>query len=88
MDKFEEQFENLDLRSGYMENAMSSTTALTTPESEVDSLMQQVADEHNLEFESNLDSVSVVQPQAATEKQSEKDDEKALEERLKRLQGI
>lgn len=45
MDKFEKQFEDLDVQTGYMENAMSSTTTVTAPEHQVDTLMQQVADE-------------------------------------------
>lgn len=45
MDKFEQQFENLDVQSSYMETAMSDTTTLTVPQGQVDNLMQQVADE-------------------------------------------
>lgn len=45
MDRFEQQFEDLDVQSGYMENAMSQTTTTTVPQNDVDSLMQQVADE-------------------------------------------
>lgn len=45
MDKFEQQFEDLDVHSNVMENAMSQTTTTTVPQGEVDGLMQQVADE-------------------------------------------
>ena len=45
MDKFEKQFEDLDVQTTTMENAMSSTTTISTPEYQVDSLMQQIADE-------------------------------------------
>jgi len=48
MDQFERQFENLDVQSECVEAAMSSSMALSTPQEQVDSLMQQVADEHNL----------------------------------------
>ena len=34
MDKFEQQFENLDVQSSYMETAMSDTTTLTVPQVE------------------------------------------------------
>lgn len=54
MDKFEQQFENLDLATGVMENSMVSSTAQSMPESQVENLMQQVADEHGLEFSSGL----------------------------------
>lgn len=50
MDKFESQFENLDLTTGVMEGSMLSSTAQAMPESQVESLMQQVADEHGLEI--------------------------------------
>lgn len=45
MDKFEKQFEDLDVQSSYMENTMSSTVTVSIPQNDVDSLMQQVADE-------------------------------------------
>lgn len=48
MDKFENQFEDLDVQSSVMENAMSQTTTTTVPQNEVDNLMQQVADEAGL----------------------------------------
>eukprot|EP01060_Flectonema_neradi_P006965 TRINITY_DN14823_c0_g1_i1.p1 TRINITY_DN14823_c0_g1~~TRINITY_DN14823_c0_g1_i1.p1 ORF type:complete len:206 (+),score=40.71 TRINITY_DN14823_c0_g1_i1:133-750(+) len=54
MDKFEAQFENLDVVAGYTETAISSTTALTMPESEVNSLLTQIADEHNLDVQQQL----------------------------------
>jgi charged multivesicular body protein 1 len=34
MDKFEQQFEDLDVTSEYMENSIGQTTSLTTPEDE------------------------------------------------------
>jgi charged multivesicular body protein 1 len=45
MDKFESQFEDLDVQSSYMENTMSQTTTTAVPQNDVDNLMQQVADE-------------------------------------------
>jgi len=45
MDKFETQFEDLDVQSSVMENSMAHTTTTTVPQNEVESLMQQVADE-------------------------------------------
>lgn len=32
MDKFERQFETLDVQTAHMEDTMSSTTTLTTPQ--------------------------------------------------------
>ena len=54
MDKFESQFEDLDVQTQVMEGAMGQTTTMTTPQEEVDSLMQQVADEHGLELDMEL----------------------------------
>ena len=45
MDRFETQFENLDVQSQVMEGTMSNTTTLTTPQGQVDSLLMEVADE-------------------------------------------
>lgn len=54
MDKFETQFTDLDVQTSYLENTMSSTTATTTPQDEVDTLMSQVADEAGLEIQQEL----------------------------------
>lgn len=56
MDKFEKQFEDLDVHSSVMENTMSSTTTVSVPTNEVDKLMQQVADEAGLELNMELPS--------------------------------
>lgn len=50
MDKFESQFEDLDVQSSYMENTMSQTTTTNVPQADVDQLMQQVADEAGYVF--------------------------------------
>jgi len=99
MEKFEKQFEDLDLASGFMENSISQSTSITTPENEVESLMQAVADEHGLEFESEMSKMDALKKKKAekekpktTEKEKPKevvlDEEGQLEERLKRLQGL
>lgn len=54
MDKFETQFSDLDVQTSYMEGAMSSTTATTTPQDQVDLLINQVADEAGLERQHEL----------------------------------
>jgi charged multivesicular body protein 1 len=50
MDKFEQQFEDLDVKTQYMEGTMNATTATSTPAEQVDSLIAQVADANNLEL--------------------------------------
>uniref|UniRef100_A0A3B3QEW1 Charged multivesicular body protein 1B n=1 Tax=Paramormyrops kingsleyae TaxID=1676925 RepID=A0A3B3QEW1_9TELE len=54
MDKFEQQFETLDVQTAQMEDTMSSTTTLTTPQNEVESLMHEMADEAGLELNMEL----------------------------------
>lgn len=50
MDRFEQQFEDLDVKTSYMDEAMNATTATSTPAEQVDELVQQVADSNNLEL--------------------------------------
>ena len=54
MDKFESQFSDLDVQTSYMEDAMGSTTAVSTPQDQVDSLMRQMAEEANIELQHDL----------------------------------
>jgi len=63
MDKFESQFSDLDVQTSYMESTMSDTTALTTPQDQVDTLISQVADENGLEISQKVGESKV--PQAA-----------------------
>merc|ERR1719201_2170388 len=50
MDQFESSFEDMDVRSEYVEGAMNSSTTAAMPEEQVDELMQMVADEHGLKM--------------------------------------
>ena len=52
MEKFEASFDEAEVRSQYVENAMNSSTASTMPEEAVESLLQQVSEEHGLQFAS------------------------------------
>ncbi|CAN0541297.1 unnamed protein product [Ectocarpus sp. 12 AP-2014] len=60
MDSFEQQFEDMDVRAGYMENAMGDSTAMSTPQEQVDGLIQMVADEAGLELGEQLDDAGPV----------------------------
>lgn len=81
MEKFEKQFEDLDVQSQYMEGAMSATTTSSTPEGQVEALMAEVADEHGLELNLELGAhtVPVGTASAANAEQDE------LTERLAKL---
>ncbi|KAF8592647.1 hypothetical protein K439DRAFT_1625982 [Ramaria rubella] len=54
MDKFESQFADLDVQTSYMEDTMSSTNAVSTPQDQIDSLMNQMAEEANIEVQQDL----------------------------------
>lgn len=82
MDKFEKQFEDMDVKSSYIEDAMSQTTALTTPADQVDSLISQVAEEHGLALSEQLGTPSTAVPTTASA--TETDD---LTERLAKLKS-
>mmetsp|Transcript_17830 Transcript_17830/g.71505 ORF Transcript_17830/g.71505 Transcript_17830/m.71505 type:complete len:158 (+) Transcript_17830:237-710(+) len=85
MDAFEKQFEDMDVRAGYMENSMNATTATATPEDQVDSLISEVADEHQLDVSFALDDAGAVGTTvpAAPAAAQQKDD--ALASRLAEL---
>lgn len=59
MATFEKQFENLDVQTAVMDDAMNKQAALSTPANEVDTLLQAIADEHNLDMK-------ITMPQAGT----------------------
>jgi len=80
MDKFESQFEDLDVQTQVMEGTMGQSTAMSTPQEEVDSLMQQVADEHGLELNMEL-------PGAASHALTGDKEQDLLTERLAKLRN-
>ena len=77
MDSFEKQFVNMEVQAEFMESSMAGSTSLSTPEGEVSSLMQQVADDYGLE-------VSVGLPQPAAHAVPMSSDEKVDEDDLSR----
>ena len=60
MEEFEKNFEDMDVRSAYMEGTMEATTSMTTPPEQVDQLIQMVADEAGLKVVGNLDTLGPV----------------------------
>jgi charged multivesicular body protein 1 len=86
MDKFETQFSDLDVQTSYMEDAMSSTTAVSTPQDQIDHLMRQTAEEANIELQHDLaakDLSGVVPDLTKSETIGEEDNK--LVERLRAL---
>lgn len=87
MDKFETQFEDLDVATGYYETATSSATAVGTPQDDVDRLMHQVADEAGLELQAEMTAPEQAAPAVASKGMSEEEREEGLGERLRALRN-
>lgn len=89
MEKFEKQFEDLDVRTSTLENSMGAATTLSTPQDQVESLIQQVAEENGLEVmdqlkELNAPAASVRSGASAVASTSKEDD---LSRRLQALRN-
>lgn len=84
MDKFEKQFEDMDVQSQAMDQTMSNTVTLSVPEDSVDSLMQEVADEHGLEVGVELGGHSVPSSSIGTTSHANAEQDE-LSQRLARL---
>jgi len=98
MDKFEQSFEDMDVRSEYVEQAMNSSTTAAMPEEQVDELMQMVADEHGLKMSDEFKQASTLAPVAGASEASGQPQAQAaaagggtaeddLEERLRKLRS-
>ncbi|XP_022256797.1 charged multivesicular body protein 1a-like [Limulus polyphemus] len=68
MDKFENQFEDLDVRTSVLEDAMGSATSTSTPQEQVDNLIQQVAEENGLEILDQLQGAKSVPSSSVSER--------------------
>ena len=85
MDKFETQFSDLDVQTSYMEDAMSSTTAVSTPQDEVDALMKQTAEEANIELQHDLASTELSKIPDVAPKEVVREEDDKLAARLRAL---
>jgi len=83
MDKFEKDFEDLDVQTSVMEGAMSQTTATNVPQDAVDQLMKQTADEAGLELNMDLPSAATNTIGTAAQVSTQEPDE--LSQRLAKL---
>lgn len=87
MDKFESQFEDLDVRTSVLEDSMGAATTLTTPKESVDSLIQQVADEAGLEVMDQVNAQTVPVGTLTTTGERTADQEDQLTRRLAALRN-
>ncbi|CAK9441475.1 uncharacterized protein LODBEIA_P53430 [Lodderomyces beijingensis] len=86
MDKFETQFEDLDSATNYYETTTNNVNAMTTPQDQVDELLNQVADEAGIEMKQGLNAAQVdIQAPVSTSISEEKEDR--LAERLRALRN-
>lgn len=84
MDKFETQSEDLDVATGYYENATSSATAVATPQDDVDRLIHLVADEAGVELQAEM---KTPEKGIMTKNVTEEEREEGLGERLRALRN-
>ena len=85
MDKFETQFTDLDVQTSYMEDAMSSTTAVSTPQDQIEQLMRQTAEEASIEMQHDLASKDLAAVPDLNLKEKTKDEDDKLADRLRAL---
>jgi len=87
MERFEKQFENLDVQMNVMDNTMQSTSAQMVPEDDVMKLMNEKASEAGIDLRDKMPSVQNNPLQSnTTTNANEKDLE--LENRLKALRDL
>ena len=66
MQQFDQVFENLDVATGYVNDSLNTTNATMAPREQVDGLVRQIADEHNLGIEEEFGMAgtgAIAQPQ-------------------------
>lgn len=85
MDKFESQFSDLDVQTSYMEEAMANTTAVSTPQDEVDALMKQTAEEANIELQHEVASKDLSGVADVSQKDAIGEEDDRLAARLRAL---
>lgn len=85
MEQFEGQFEDMNVQSSYMEDAMGSSAVTATPQDQVDSLMAQVADEAGLEQEHAMAAPAESVPELKEQTPAKEVEEDALAKRLRAL---
>ncbi|CAO1638376.1 unnamed protein product [Sympodiomycopsis kandeliae] len=85
MDKFETQFEDMDVQTSYMEGTMGSSVAQSTPQDQIDLLMAKVADENGIEINQKLDELPQQEIQPAQPETTKEQEEDQLAQRLRAL---
>ncbi|XP_033125299.1 charged multivesicular body protein 1a-like [Anneissia japonica] len=84
MEKFESQFEDLDVHTQVLEGSLGNATTLSTPQDQVDQLIKQVADENGLDVISDLAEAPEVSDTIASSSRSMQEED-VLSRRLRAL---
>ncbi|XP_002735402.1 charged multivesicular body protein 1a-like [Saccoglossus kowalevskii] len=87
MEKFEKQFEDLDVHTSVLEDSMSTATTLSTPTDQVDILIKQVAEENGLEVMTQLNDVQVPSGGLSASTNRSLNEEETLSRRLQALRN-
>ncbi|CAL1595712.1 unnamed protein product [Knipowitschia caucasica] len=87
MDKFESQVQSLDVHTSVMDDAMSSATTLTTPQNQVDDLIQRIAEEGGLEVMDQLEQLPAGTSSLGAESARHQEKEDNLSRRLAALRN-
>ncbi|XP_035678720.1 charged multivesicular body protein 1a-like [Branchiostoma floridae] len=87
MEKFEKQFEDLDVHTQTLESSMGTATTLTTPQDQVDDLIKQVAEESGLEVMSQLEGLGPAQETIGASSSKTQTQEDQLSRRLQALRN-
>ncbi|XP_037804744.1 charged multivesicular body protein 1a-like [Penaeus monodon] len=87
MGQFESQFEDLDVRTNVMEDSMAAATTLSTPKSDVDALIQQVAEEAGLDMVSALPGMESVGELSTVGEKTKAKEMDELDQRLASLRN-
>lgn len=87
MEKFESQFEDLDVRTSVLEDAMGTATTLSTPQDQVDLLIQKVAEENGLEIMDQLVDANPASSKIGGASERTVDEEEHLQRRLAALRN-
>eukprot|EP00817_Percolomonadidae_sp_ATCC50343_P002093 CAMPEP_0117429450 /NCGR_PEP_ID=MMETSP0758-20121206/9009_1 /TAXON_ID=63605 /ORGANISM="Percolomonas cosmopolitus, Strain AE-1 (ATCC 50343)" /LENGTH=94 /DNA_ID=CAMNT_0005216521 /DNA_START=277 /DNA_END=558 /DNA_ORIENTATION=- len=67
MQSFENSFKELDISSTFINDTMNTTTSSTTPKDEVDQLLLEISDQHDLELGRDMNGLlSFQQPQLSS----------------------
>mmetsp|Transcript_9402 Transcript_9402/g.22291 ORF Transcript_9402/g.22291 Transcript_9402/m.22291 type:complete len:208 (+) Transcript_9402:89-712(+) len=85
MDKFEKAFEDTDVMASTVMGTMEGSTSMSTPQSEIELLMQQVADENQLDISGALPQAATALPARAEAVEEQEED--ALAQRLAQLKA-